>query len=149
MGIALALVFSGGAAGKFVCGFLAQRFGVIRVLVMTELITSCGILLLLALPLTGALFLLPIIGVGLNGTSSVLYGTVSDFVAEERRARGFGLFYTLAIGGGAVAPALFGLLSDWMSITVTLISVAVLTMAIIPLCALLVRPLDRLTDEPR
>ena len=86
IGVALALVFSGGAAGKFVCGFLAQKFGVIRIVVLTELITGGGILLLLFLPLEGALALLPIIGLGLNGTSSVLYGTVSDFVTEARRA---------------------------------------------------------------
>ena len=116
----------------------------IRSVVLTEVITGCGILLLLTLPLEGALALLPVIGMGLNGTSSVLYGTVTDFVAEERRARGFGLFYTLAIGGGAVAPTLFGLLSDFSGVTMALTAVAVLALAIIPLCGLLVRPLARI-----
>lgn len=147
IGVALALVFSGGAAGKFICGFLAQKFGVIRIVVLTELITGCGILLLLFLSLEGALLLLPVIGLGLNGTSSVLYGTVSDFVAEERRARGFGLFYTLAIGGGAVAPMVFGMVSDMFGVTVALAAVAVLALSTIPLCALLVRPLARLARD--
>ena len=144
VGLALALVFAGGAAGKFVCGYLAQSLGVIRSVVLTEMITGGGILLLLALPLEGVLVLLPLIGMGLNGTSSVLYGTVTDFVAEERRARGFGLFYTLAIGGGAVAPTLFGLLSDFSSVTMALSAVAIMTLAVIPLCGLLVRPLARI-----
>jgi MFS family permease len=144
IGVALALVFSGGAAGKFVCGFLAQKFGVIRIVVLTELITGGGILLLLFLPLEGALALLPIIGLGLNGTSSVLYGTVSDFVTEARRARGFGLFYTVAIGGGAAAPMVFGMVSDSFGVTFALSAVAVLALSTIPLCALLVRPLARL-----
>ena len=144
VGLALALVFAGGAAGKFVCGYLAQSLGVIRSVVLTEIITGGGILLLLALPLDGVLVLLPLIGMGLNGTSSVLYGTVTDFVAEDRRARGFGLFYTLAIGGGAVAPTLFGLLSDFSSVTMALSAVAIMTLAVIPLCGLLVRPLARI-----
>ena len=144
VGLALALVFAGGAAGKFVCGYLAQSLGVIRSVVLTEVITGGGILLLLTLPLEGVLVLLPLIGMGLNGTSSVLYGTVTDFVAEERRARGFGLFYTLAIGGGAVAPTLFGLLSDFSSVTMALTAVAVMTLAVIPLCGLLARPLARI-----
>ena len=140
----ITLVFAGGAAGKFVCGYLAQSLGVIRSVVLTEIITGGGILLLLALPLDGVLVLLPLIGMGLNGTSSVLYGTVTDFVAEERRARGFGLFYTLAIGGGAVAPTLFGLLSDFSGVTMALSAVAIMTLAVIPLCGLLVRPLARI-----
>lgn len=146
VGLALALVFTGGAAGKFVCGYLAQWLGVIRSVILTELITGGGILLLLILPLEGALALLPLIGMGLNGTSSVLYGTVSDFVAEERRARGFGLFYTLAIGGGALAPTLFGLVSDFSGVASALVAVAVMTLAIIPLCGFLARPLERIAQ---
>ena len=56
--------------------------------------------------------LLPVIGVALNGTSSVLYGSVPDLVAAERRARAFGIFYTGTIGAGAVAPAIYGLVGD-------------------------------------
>lgn len=47
VGFALALVFGGGAAGKVLCGIGAARFGIIRTAVVTELITSIGILLLL------------------------------------------------------------------------------------------------------
>ena len=143
MGVALALVFGGGAAGKLFCGFLAQRLGIILTLVLTEMITGFGILVLLMLPLNAAMVLLPLIGLGLNGTLTVLYGTVSDFVTKEYRARGFGLFYTLAFSGGAVAPAMFGLLSDLAGITVTLSTVAVLALISILLCALLVRPLRK------
>jgi MFS family permease len=138
----LALVFGGGAAGKIFCGFLAQRLGIIRAIVLTEMITGFGILMLLILPLNAAMALLPVIGLGLNGTSSVLYGTVSDFVTEEHRARGFALFYTLSIGGSALAPAMFGLLSDFSGIRVTLSAVAVLALTTIPLCAALIRPLS-------
>ena len=144
VGVAFALVYNGGAAGKFICGFLAQRLGIIPTVVLTEMITGFGILILLIFPLNAAMALLPVIGLGLNGTSSVLYGTVSDFVTEQHRARGFGLFYTFSSGGGTVAPAMFGLLSDFSNIMVTLSALAVLALTTIPLCALLVRPLSQL-----
>lgn len=69
---------------------------------------------------------------------------MSDFVTEARRARGFGLFYTVAIGGGAAAPMVFGMVSDSFGVTFALSAVAVLALSTIPLCALLVRPLARL-----
>jgi FSR family fosmidomycin resistance protein-like MFS transporter len=144
VGMALALVYGGGAAGKFICGFLSQRLGIILTMVLTEMITGLGILALLVLPLNAALMLLPLIGLGLNGTSSVLYGTVSEFVTEYHQARGFGLFYTLSMGGSTVAPVGLGLLSDSSGVVVTLSAVAVLALTTIPLCALLVRPLGQL-----
>jgi FSR family fosmidomycin resistance protein-like MFS transporter len=142
IGLALTLTFIGGATGKFFCGMLAERLGIIRTVILTEAITGFGILALLPLSLYWALALLPLIGIGLNGTSSVLYGTVSDFVRSERRARGFGLFYTLSVGGSALAPLLFGVLSDFTSVTLTLSLVSLLSLSTIPICKLLVKPLS-------
>jgi hypothetical protein len=56
----------------------------------------------------------------LNGTSSVPYGTVADLVTPERRSRAYGLFYTLGVGSGAEAPAVYGLVSDLWGVPVTL-----------------------------
>jgi hypothetical protein len=42
---------------------------------------------MLLVPLGGALALLPLLGMMLNGTSSVLYGSVPDFAAEGARPR--------------------------------------------------------------
>ena len=112
VGFALALVFAGGAAGKLLCGLVAERVGIIRTVVITEVMTGAGMLVLVVLPLGWALALLPVIGLALNGTSSVLYGTIADFTERERQARAFGLFYTLGIGAGALAPPLFGGISD-------------------------------------
>ena len=53
---------------------------------LTEGLTAFGILALLPLPLFAGLLVLPLIGVALNGTSSVLYGTVPELVAPERRS---------------------------------------------------------------
>ena len=143
VGLALALVFAGGAVGKFVCGALAERLGVIRTVVLTELVTGGGILALLGLPLAPALALLPVLGIGLNGTSSVLYGTVADLVTPERRARAYGLFYTLGVGSGSVAPFFYGLGSDLWGVPTTLTIIGLLVFTTIPLCQLLRAPLAR------
>jgi len=137
MWLALGVTFAGGATGKFVCGYLAERWGIIRTVFVTEAATGLGILLLLALPVTPALFLLPFLGIALNGTSSVLYGTVAELVEPERRSRVYGLFYTIGIGTGALAPPLFGLLSDAAGVPVTLAVLAVAILATLPLAHLL------------
>src|SRR5204862_163264 len=73
VGTALALVFAGGALGKFVCGLAAERVGVIRTVVLTEGATTLGIVAVVAAPLPVALAVLLPLGIALNGTSSVLY----------------------------------------------------------------------------
>lgn len=137
VGVALSLIFGGGAAGKFLCGLVAERIGIVRTIILTEIVTSAGILLLPSLELATCLVVLPIIGLALNGTTSVLYGTLPEFVIPERRSRGFGLFYTVGIGSGAVSPLLFGILSDWAGVDATLVVIAVYVLAAIPLSRLL------------
>lgn len=137
MGLALGATFAGGAAGKFLCGLLSERVGVIRTILLTEAATGLGILLLLALPATPALFLLPVLGVALNGTSSALYGTVPELVEPQRRPRVFGLFYTIGIGAGALAPPLFGILSDAAGVPATFSVLAALILLTLPIAHLL------------
>ena len=145
VGVALMLVFVGGAAGKLACGALADRLGVIRTVVLTEAATGAGILLLLVLPLSGCLLLLVPLGVALNGTSSVLYGTVADLVTSDRRARSYAVFYTLGIAASALSPFLYGLLSDWSSVPVTLATVGLLVFTTLPLTLALRAPLAAAT----
>ena len=134
VGTALALLFAGGAAGKFACGLVAERLGVIRTVVLTESATALGILAIIAAPLPVALAILPLIGVALNGTSSVLYGTVADLVDADRRSRAYGLYYTVTIAASALAPSLYGILSDLAGVTATLVIVAGIVLVTIPLC---------------
>jgi MFS transporter, FSR family, fosmidomycin resistance protein len=72
VGFALSLVFAGGAVGKLACAFIGARIGVIATVLLTETLTAVAILALLPLPLEPVLLLLPVIGLALNGTSSVL-----------------------------------------------------------------------------
>jgi MFS family permease len=137
VGGALALVFAGGAMGKFVCGVVAERVGIIRTVVLTEAATSVGIIAILAAPLPVAMLLLVPLGVALNGTSSVLYATVADLVTAERRSRGYGLYYTLTIAASAAGPTLYGLVGDAVGAGTTLSLIAVVVLTTIPLCLLL------------
>jgi MFS transporter, FSR family, fosmidomycin resistance protein len=139
VGLALTLVFAGGAVGKLVCAFIGARIGVIGTVCLTEGLTTLGILSLLPLPLEAALIVLPVIGIMLNGTSSVLYGSVPELVEPARRTRMFGIFYTGTIGAGAVSPALYGLVGDATSPQTALIVVACVCLLTLPL-ALLLRP---------
>jgi MFS family permease len=133
VGFALSLTFAGGAAGKFFCGLIAARAGVLRTTILTELATAAGIVALPPLSLEGSMLLLPAIGIALNGTSSVLYGTVAELVPAARRARAFGVFYTLTIGAGAVSPSLYGLLGDAIGVPRTFAVIAAVVLLVLPL----------------
>ena len=139
VGLALTLVFAGGAAGKLVCAFIGARIGTVATVWLTETVTALGIVALLPLPLELALVLLPVVGVALNGTSSVLYGSVPDLVEPARRPRAFGIFYTGTIGAGAVSPALYGLLGDAVGVPSALVVVAAVVLITLPI-TLVLRP---------
>jgi MFS transporter, FSR family, fosmidomycin resistance protein len=144
IGAALTLVFAGGAAGKLVCGFLGARLGILPTVLLTEGATAAGIVALLPLPLVTSLALLPIIGIALNGTSSVLYGTVPDLVTVRQRERAFGVFYTGTIGAGALSPALYGVFSDAIGLIPAMLLVAAVVLVTLPLAWQLTRVLNAL-----
>lgn len=139
VGLAMTLIFAGGAVGKLVCTFLGARIGAIATVWLTEAATALGILALLPLPLFAALPVLPLIGVALNGTSSVLYGSVPDLVTADRRSHALGIFYTGTIGSGAIAPVVFGRAGDAFGVTHALMLVAIVALLTLPL-AVLLRP---------
>jgi len=133
VGMALTLVFAGGAAGKLVCGFLGVRIGMLATIIATEGATALGIAMSLLLPLGATLVVLPAIGIALNGTSSVLYGTVPELAPADKRQRAFGLFYTGTIGAGALSPAMFGLFGDLLGIPATMLLIAAVVLITLPL----------------
>jgi MFS family permease len=142
VGFALALVFIGGAAGKFTCGWLGARFGMLATVLLTEAGTAVAILAVLVLPLAPTLAVLASLGVMLNGTSSVLYGTVPE-LATARTERAFAIFYTGTIGSGAVAPVLYGILGDAAGPRAAIVAAAITAAAILPLALVLAPRLPR------
>ena len=117
-GFGLMLIFAGGAAGKFACGFLAERLGTIRTIVITEVVTALGIVAAIAAPMNVLWVLLAPIGLALNGTSSALYAAAGELAHEERQARAFGLFYTVTTAASAAAPFTVGVLGDAVDLAV-------------------------------
>jgi len=143
VGLALTLVFAGGAAGKLICAFVGARIGAVATVWLTEGLTAVGIVALLPLALAPALVLLPVIGIALNGTSSVLYGSVPDLVEPARRARALSVFYTGTIGTGALAPVLYGVVGDALGEPTALVVVAAIVLLTLPLSLLLKPALAR------
>jgi predicted MFS family arabinose efflux permease len=91
------------------------------------------ILVALPLPLIATMAMLPLVGLVLNGTSSVLYGTVPEFVTAEKRTHAFAVFYTGGSVAGAAAPILFGMLGDHIGLAFALVCVAALALFTVPM----------------
>lgn len=139
--LAVPLILTGGMVGKLACGVLAERLGVLRTIVVTEIATGVGILLTLALPAAATFFVLPLIGVVLQGTSSVIYGTIGDLVERDRLPRAFGLVYTTTACCSIIAPLVYGLLGDRIGIEPTIAVVGAVVLLSLPLCLALRRTL--------
>jgi len=132
VGVALALLFIGGAFGKATCGWLGEHLGVVATVIVTETATAALIVATLFTSLASTLVLLPILGVVLNGTSSVLYGTVPD-LARSDTGRAFAVFYTSVIGAGGIAPIFYGVIADHSNRSVGIVASAATALLIVPL----------------
>ena len=135
--LAVPLVLVGGMAGKYACGVLAEKLGVIRTIIVTEAATGVGILATLALPGMAAFILLPLVGVVLQGTSSVIYGTIGDLVEPDKLPRAFGMVYTVGAVCGIVAPLGYGLLGDAIGIEKTIAIAGGVVLLALPLALIL------------
>jgi MFS transporter, FSR family, fosmidomycin resistance protein len=133
IGLGLSLLFAGGAAGKLVMGWVGDRLGVVPSVILTEVATTVLILVLLPLSLPLALVLLPAVGLMLNGTSSVLYGTIPEFVSPTRRTHAFAIFYTGGSVAGATGPLLAGLLGDAVGLPIALAAVSCIALTTVPM----------------
>lgn len=138
VGVAFGLTAVGGALGKAIFGRLGERFGVTRCVILTEAGTALAILLVIALPLAPALAVLPLLGLMLNGTSSVLYGTVPELAPQGRVERAFAIFYTWTLGGSALAtPLLYGPLGDAVGPRWAAVAAAATAFAVVPIMLVL------------
>ena len=131
--IALFLLFSGGAAGKYVCGWLDGKIGTVNIIWITKGMTAVFVVLSLYTPYLLIWPLVLVMGVGLNGTSSALYATVAKFVPTDRRARYYGFFYTTNEIGTIGAPLLYGFVADAFGLVRSTYVMGLVTFAILPL----------------
>ncbi len=140
--VMLLFLLAGGAAGKFVCGWLDDRYGSIRLIWGTKGLTALLLVASLASPIYAIAPLMLVLGIGLNGTSSVLYATVSAFIPSRRRATGYGYYYTATEVGGTLAPIVYGRIADVLSLRAAMIAMGVVTSLILPASLALRGPLS-------
>jgi MFS transporter, FSR family, fosmidomycin resistance protein len=139
VGLGLALLFVGGALGKATGSWLGEHLGIVGSVVATETATALLIAATLFLPLAPMLVLLPLLGIVLNGTSSVLYGTVPELAPDGDAGRAFALFYTGVIGSGGLAPIAYGAIADHSNQTIGVLAAAATAALIVPM-VLVLRP---------
>lgn len=133
IGLGLSLTFAGGAAGKLAMGWIGEKLGVAPSVILTEVATTVLILCLLPLSLPFAMMLLPLVGLMLNGTSSVLYGTIPEFVSPEKRTHAFAIFYTGGSVAGATGPLIAGFVGDAVGLPIALSIVACIALTTVPM----------------
>jgi MFS family permease len=106
----------------------------------TEVLTAAGILSLTWLPSPWIWVILPVVGVVLNGTSSVLYATVAEIIPPGARSRGYGLYYAITLGSGAISPMVYGLITDSLGLSLPLMGTALMALLTLPLSRYLSKP---------
>ena len=136
-GLAVVLTLAGGIFGKLGCGYLSERIGVRRSLIIVECLTAAGIVAVLLAPTLLAYLLLPVLGVVLQGSSSITYATVSDLVRPDRRSRGFAVIYTVASAASIAGPIAFGVIGDRFGLAPAMLAMALVVLVPVPLSALL------------
>ena len=131
MSVVLALV--GGMLGKFAAGRLAGRQGDRSAFITLQLLTVAGLSALVLINSIALLVLLPLIGLLVQGTSTVTYGSVPDFVNEHRHSRGYALIYTVSSSSSVVGPFLAGAIADAWSLDLVVWGLAVIALVSVPL----------------
>lgn len=134
---AVVLTLTGGILGKFACGFLADRLGMRRSLAIIQCACGAAILAVAASPPLLAFCLLPLLGVVLQGSSSITYGTVGELVDPKRHARAFGIVYSVSGLASIITPVAYGALGDRAGLTTAMAAMAATVLLTVPLSGLL------------
>ncbi len=142
MGVVIAL--AGGMVGKYACGFLAAKKGDRKAFVIIQIFTIVGVLALLFLNAIQILIMLPIIGMAVQGSSTITYGSVADYLHPDRQARGYALIYSLANSSSVAGPIVFGLIADHFGLMDAITMLIVLLLATILLAFASIRPAEKL-----
>jgi len=144
--VMLVFLLSGGAAGKFICGWLNERYESVSLIWATKAMTVGLLVATLATPTYWLAPLMLLLGIGLNGTSSILYSSVSAFIPAVRRTRGYGYFYTTTEIGGTVAPIFYGRLADLFGLRLAVLVMGGITALILPISLALHSPLKEYSN---
>jgi MFS family permease len=135
--MAAVIVLAGGMFGKAACGFLAQRIGIRSAFAAVQLGTAAGLVLVVAAPGWFAYSLLPFLGVVLQGSTSITYGSVNDLVHPSHTARGYSLIYASSSFASIAGPFGFGIVGDRFGIENAMLVMAAISVLAVPPCLLL------------
>ena len=116
-------------------------------IVLTEALTGPCLLALLPVDQMWLLPLLFCLGFFLNGTSSVLLDGVAELFDSAKRSRGYGLYFTIYLGSGAISPSLYGLVGDAMGLQSVFVAMALVSLAIVPLAGCTISAAGRASVE--
>jgi MFS family permease len=77
-----------------------------------------------------------LLGFFLNGTSSILLDGVADLFDSTKRSRGYGLYFTIYLGSGALGPIMYGFIGDTQGLHSVFVVMALASLAVVPLAGL-------------
>ncbi len=129
---AVVLTLIGGIFGKAGCGYLAQRIGIRNAFVLAQCITALGIVAVAMGSPVAAFVLLPVLGMFLQGSTSITYGAIADLIQSNRQSRGFAMIYTVSSLSAIVGPTVFGVLSDHSGLSMAMLAMAIVSLLAIP-----------------
>ncbi len=140
---AIPLLYAGAmavdAAAAIVVGYLYDRFGLGSLLILFVAEALTAPLVFLA-PVPGILVGMALWGVSVGTQESILKAAVGDRVAEDRRARAFGVFHTAFGAAWFAGSVVIGLLYDaWGSIPLVVFSVIAQAAAVAVFASVVVR----------
>lgn len=111
------LFYLGITIGRFICGFITDRFGDQFMVRLGQLLAACGSCLIL-LPFGNAAVLMGLILTGVGCAPiypSLLHATPCNFGAEYSQSV-MGMQMASAYVGTTLMPPLFGLLAEWIGV---------------------------------
>jgi MFS family permease len=128
--VLVGMMVIGGGIGRFVCGWLSDRWGIFAMILLTEVMTAIALVGFLYAPLPMLMPLAIVFGFPLSGTSSVMQSAIARMVPAHQRGRWYGIYFTVVLVSGAVAPIAYGLLGDKLGLPIVFVVISAVTMLI-------------------
>jgi MFS family permease len=122
------LTLAGGACGKFAGGYLAAGMGDRIAFLFIQLLTVAGLLCVIYFPADTLMFTLPLIGLFVQGSSTISYGAVADCCDADQSARAYSLVYTMASVGSVIGPLTLGVVADRIHLNALVIMLMMVTL---------------------
>ena len=98
--------------GKFLAGYLSDKFRAVRVIVACSLVMFAASLVLLGLTAANSIFFLLPFALGYGGTFVLLQRLAADFFGRREIGKILGLITLIEVTGAAIGGRITGYLAD-------------------------------------